>query len=84
MKMKSGAWGEIEDFKAGYVAKVFEQIYGLQLDLGSSWYNSKSSRPKVLLDSVCAHTGDGQPYLGQGSSLQQDRRIRLSVHMRLS
>ena len=36
-------------------------------------YNSESSTPKGLLDSVCAHAGDGQPYLA-GSCMQQDRR----------
>ena len=37
-------------------------------------YNSESSRPKGLVDSVCARAGDGQPYLAQGSSMQRNRR----------
>ena len=51
---------------------------------GPLCYNAESPKPKGPLDFVCAHAGDGQPYLAQGSSMQQDRRIRLGVYVRLS
>ena len=46
--------------------------------------NSESPRPKGPLDSICAHAGDGQPYIAQGRSMQQDHHVRRSVHVRLS
>ena len=49
-----------------------------------SCYNSQSSRPKGLLGSVCAHTGDRQPYLAQGGIMQSNRRVGLGVHVRRS
>ena len=37
-------------------------------------YNSESTRAQRPADSVCAHAGDGPPYLAQGSSMQYNRR----------
>ena len=37
-------------------------------------YNSESTRAQRPAGSVCAHEGDGRPYLAQGSSMQYNRR----------
>ena len=37
-------------------------------------YNSESTRAQRPAGSVCAHAGDGRPYLAQGSSMQYNRR----------
>ena len=47
-------------------------------------YNSESTEAQRPAGSVCAHAGDGRPYLAQGSSSQYNRRSRLSVHVRRS
>ena len=37
-------------------------------------YNSESTRAQRPAGFVCAHAGDGRPYLAQGSSMQYNRR----------
>ena len=39
-----------------------------------SCYNSESTRAQRPAGSVCAQTGDGRPYLAQGSSMEYNRR----------
>ena len=67
-------------------ARFLDSRVQVQIKQRSSrpYYNAESPRPKGPLDSVCAHAGDGKAYLAQGSSMQQDRRITLSVHVRQS
>ena len=42
--------------------------------LGTMCYNSESTISQRPAGSVCAHAGDGRPYLAQGSSMQYIRR----------
>ena len=37
-------------------------------------YKSESTKAQRPAGSVCAHAGDGRPYLAQGSSMQYNRR----------
>ena len=41
--------------------------------LRDTCYNSESTRTQRPAGSVCAHAGDGRPYLAQGSSMQYNR-----------
>ena len=41
---------------------------------GRGCYNSESTKAQRPAGSVCAHAGDGRPYLAQGSSMQYNRR----------
>ena len=61
-----------------YLSLGFGKLCGL-------WcYNSESTEAQRPAGSVCAHAGDGRPYLAQGSSMQYNLRSRLSVHVRRS
>ena len=56
--------------------------WGRQVVCGRPCYNSESTEAQRPAGSVCAHAGDGRPYLAHGSSMQYNRRSRLGVHVR--
>ena len=47
-------------------------------------YKSESTKAQRPAGSVCAHAGNGRPYLAQGISMQYNRRKQTHVHVRLS